>query len=138
MSDTFERACALSDVPDEGVVAAEVGGVEVAVVKSEGQIFAVRDECSHAQIQLSDEWRYSRLAEDLGLTEEEVQKNLNLGGGKIGDHVISPMSAEMGLAAFRAAWGSASAVLPHLSAREAEIALHVARGLTTPHRARPS
>jgi 3-phenylpropionate/trans-cinnamate dioxygenase ferredoxin subunit len=54
MSDTFERACALSDVPDEGVVATEVGGVEVAVVKSGGQVFAVRDECSHAQIQLSE------------------------------------------------------------------------------------
>lgn len=54
MSDTFERACAVADVPDEGVVATEVGGVEVAVVKSEGQYFAVRDECSHAQIQLSE------------------------------------------------------------------------------------
>ena len=44
----------MSDVPDEGVIATEVGGVEVAVVKSEGQYFAVRDECSHAQIQLSE------------------------------------------------------------------------------------
>jgi 3-phenylpropionate/trans-cinnamate dioxygenase ferredoxin subunit len=54
MSDSFERACAVADVPDEGVIATEVGGVEVAVVKSEGQYFAVRDECSHAQIQLSE------------------------------------------------------------------------------------
>jgi 3-phenylpropionate/trans-cinnamate dioxygenase ferredoxin subunit len=54
MSDTFERACALADVPDEGVVAVEVAGVEVAVVKSDGQVFAVRDECSHAQIALSE------------------------------------------------------------------------------------
>jgi 3-phenylpropionate/trans-cinnamate dioxygenase ferredoxin subunit len=54
MSDSFERACAIADVPDEGVVATEVGGVEVAVVKSAGQYFAVRDECSHAQIQLSE------------------------------------------------------------------------------------
>ena len=54
MSDTFERACAAADVPDEGVIPVEVGGVEVAVVKSEGQYFAVRDECSHAQIQLSE------------------------------------------------------------------------------------
>ena len=44
--------------------------------------------------------RYSRMAEDLGLTEDEVQANLNLNGGKIGDHVISPMTAEMGVAAF--------------------------------------
>jgi 3-phenylpropionate/trans-cinnamate dioxygenase ferredoxin subunit len=54
MSDSFERACALTDVPDEGVIQVEVGGVEVAVVKSCGQVFAVRDECSHAQIQLSE------------------------------------------------------------------------------------
>jgi 3-phenylpropionate/trans-cinnamate dioxygenase ferredoxin component len=54
MSDSFERACALTDVPDEGVIPVEVGGVEVAIVKSEGQVFAVRDECSHAQIMLSE------------------------------------------------------------------------------------
>jgi ubiquinol-cytochrome c reductase cytochrome c1 subunit len=44
--------------------------------------------------------RYARIGEDLGLGEDEVQANLNLNGGKIGDHVISPMSAEMGVAAF--------------------------------------
>jgi ubiquinol-cytochrome c reductase cytochrome c1 subunit len=44
--------------------------------------------------------RYARIGEDLGLTEEQVQANLNFGGGKIGDHVISPMTAEMGVAAF--------------------------------------
>lgn len=44
--------------------------------------------------------RYARIGEDLGLTEDEVQANLNLTGGKIGDHVIAPMTAEMGLAAF--------------------------------------
>ena len=44
--------------------------------------------------------RYARIGEDLGLSEEEVLANLNLGGGKIGDHVIAPMSAEMGVAAF--------------------------------------
>ena len=44
--------------------------------------------------------RYARIAEDLGLSEEDVQTHLNFTGGKIGDHVISPMSAEMGLAAF--------------------------------------
>ena len=44
--------------------------------------------------------RYARIGEDLGLSEEEVQANLNFNGGKIGDHVISPMTAEMGVAAF--------------------------------------
>lgn len=31
--------------------------------------------------------RYSRISEDLGLTEEEVMQNLNFGGGKIGDQI---------------------------------------------------
>jgi ubiquinol-cytochrome c reductase cytochrome c1 subunit len=44
--------------------------------------------------------RYARIGEDLGLTEDEVQENLNLNGGKIGDHVVSPMTAAMGIAAF--------------------------------------
>lgn len=44
--------------------------------------------------------RYARIGEDLGLTEEQVQANLNLTGAKYGDHVISPMTEKMGLAAF--------------------------------------
>ncbi|RZA17819.1 MAG: cytochrome c1 [Lysobacteraceae bacterium] len=44
--------------------------------------------------------RYARIGEDLGLSEDEVLANLNFNGGKIGDHVISPMTAEMGVAAF--------------------------------------
>ena len=38
--------------------------------------------------------RYSRLAEDLGLTEEQVMKNLNFTGGKFGDHIINAMPAK--------------------------------------------
>ena len=44
--------------------------------------------------------RYARIGEDLGLSEDDVQANLNFNGGKIGDHVISRMTAEMGVAAF--------------------------------------
>lgn len=44
--------------------------------------------------------RYARIGEDLGLSEDDVQTYLNLNGSKIGDHVISPMTAEMGKAAF--------------------------------------
>jgi ubiquinol-cytochrome c reductase cytochrome c1 subunit len=38
--------------------------------------------------------RYSRLASDLGLTEDEVMKNLNFTGAKFGETVISHMPAE--------------------------------------------
>ncbi len=35
--------------------------------------------------------RYSRIAKDLGLTEEQVQKNLNLTGGKFGEPIRAAM-----------------------------------------------
>ena len=38
--------------------------------------------------------RYSRMAEDLGLTEEEVMNNLNLTGASFGEHIVSSMPAE--------------------------------------------
>ncbi|TWG94311.1 ubiquinol-cytochrome c reductase cytochrome c1 subunit [Luteimonas sp. J16] len=38
--------------------------------------------------------RYSRMAEDLGLTEEEVMTHLNLTGAAFGDHIVSSMPAD--------------------------------------------
>src|SRR5690606_15728034 len=38
--------------------------------------------------------RYSRMAEDLGLTEEEVMENLNFTGAKFGEHILTAMPAE--------------------------------------------
>ena len=38
--------------------------------------------------------RYSRMAEDLGLTEDEVMTNLNLTGAKFGEHIVSSMPTE--------------------------------------------
>jgi 3-phenylpropionate/trans-cinnamate dioxygenase ferredoxin subunit len=51
---TFNRACAVDDVAPESSVAVEVDGVEVAVVRDGGEWFAIRDECSHAAIALSE------------------------------------------------------------------------------------
>ncbi|WP_424681485.1 cytochrome c1 [Frateuria sp. YIM B11624] len=39
--------------------------------------------------------RYSRIAEDLGLTEKEVMDNLNFTGAKFGDPVVSHMPEDM-------------------------------------------
>ena len=38
--------------------------------------------------------RYSRMAEDLGLSEEQVMNNLNLTGAKFGEHIVSSMPAD--------------------------------------------
>ncbi|TWI00230.1 ubiquinol-cytochrome c reductase cytochrome c1 subunit [Luteimonas cucumeris] len=38
--------------------------------------------------------RYSRMAEDLGLSEEEVMNNLNFTGAKFGEHILVNMPAD--------------------------------------------
>ena len=50
----FVRACAVADLAPESAIAVEVGDEDVAVVHSGGEYFAVRDECSHASIPLSE------------------------------------------------------------------------------------
>ena len=51
---SFERACALSELTDAEPLAVTVDGTEVAVISTEGEVFAIRDECSHAAIALSE------------------------------------------------------------------------------------
>jgi len=51
---SFSKAANLSDLPDNGVVAVEVDGVEVALVRTGDEVFAIRDECSHATVALSE------------------------------------------------------------------------------------
>ncbi|WP_370614141.1 non-heme iron oxygenase ferredoxin subunit [Mumia sp. Pv 4-285] len=50
----FAYAADFADVPDGGVLAVEVEGLEVALVRSGDEVFAVRDECSHAAVPLSE------------------------------------------------------------------------------------
>ena len=50
----FERVCALSDVPENGALRVELADVDVAVVRFEGQLYALEDRCSHADVPLSE------------------------------------------------------------------------------------
>jgi 3-phenylpropionate/trans-cinnamate dioxygenase ferredoxin subunit len=50
----FVRACALADVPAGAVFAASVDGEPVAIVGAEGEVYAIRDVCSHAEVPLSE------------------------------------------------------------------------------------
>jgi 3-phenylpropionate/trans-cinnamate dioxygenase ferredoxin component len=50
----YEKACAVSDLPETGVLGVVVGGVAVAVVRSEGAVHAIHDVCSHEAIALSE------------------------------------------------------------------------------------
>ena len=48
------RACALSDLPEEGAIRVVLDGVPVCVARSLGEVFAVSDVCSHADVSLSE------------------------------------------------------------------------------------
>ena len=50
----YVRACAVSDVPEDGVISVVLNGDEIAIVKTGGEVFAIRDWCSHAAVPLSE------------------------------------------------------------------------------------
>ena len=51
---TFVRACALAELAVDSALPVEVDGVEVAVVRSGDDYYAIADQCSHATVPLSD------------------------------------------------------------------------------------
>ncbi|WP_310527662.1 non-heme iron oxygenase ferredoxin subunit, partial [Nocardioides sp.] len=60
MSDTttdlhgFVRACAVADIPDTNALGVRLGDLAVAVVRSNGEYYALHDVCSHAEVALSE------------------------------------------------------------------------------------
>jgi 3-phenylpropionate/trans-cinnamate dioxygenase ferredoxin subunit len=50
----FQRACALADVPADGALYVEIDGLPVAVVRSDGELYAIDDTCSHEEVSLSE------------------------------------------------------------------------------------
>jgi 3-phenylpropionate/trans-cinnamate dioxygenase ferredoxin subunit len=64
MSETrFERACAVSELPDEGVLGIQLGSVPVAIVRAEGEVYAMNDVCSHEEVPLSEGEVYDHTVE---------------------------------------------------------------------------
>ena len=54
MSTEYQRACAVDDVEDGGALRVVLDGVPVAVVRSDGEVYAIHDVCSHANVALSE------------------------------------------------------------------------------------
>jgi 3-phenylpropionate/trans-cinnamate dioxygenase ferredoxin subunit len=50
----WERACALAEVAEGAAVRVEFGSEPVCIVHTEGEVFAIRDVCSHADVPLSE------------------------------------------------------------------------------------
>ena len=53
-TDDFSPACAIADIPETNRLGVVVDGVPVVVVRTHDEIFALHDECSHAQVALSE------------------------------------------------------------------------------------
>jgi 3-phenylpropionate/trans-cinnamate dioxygenase ferredoxin component len=51
---TFERVCSWSEVPEDGSLRVELPDVDVAIVNFDGQVYAIEDVCSHAEVALTD------------------------------------------------------------------------------------
>ena len=50
----FERVCALNEVAEPGALRVELADVDIAVVRFEGEVYAIEDMCSHAEVPLSE------------------------------------------------------------------------------------
>ena len=48
------RACSLNDVPDEGALRVQLDGKPICIARSQGEVFAISDICSHADVSLSE------------------------------------------------------------------------------------
>jgi 3-phenylpropionate/trans-cinnamate dioxygenase ferredoxin component len=51
---SWQPACALADIPEGAAVRVEFGLEPVCIVRTEGEVFAIRDVCSHADVPLSE------------------------------------------------------------------------------------
>jgi len=48
------RVCALSEVPEQGAIRVDLSAGPLCIARSGGDVFALRDVCSHADVPLSE------------------------------------------------------------------------------------
>jgi 3-phenylpropionate/trans-cinnamate dioxygenase ferredoxin subunit len=62
-TDTFVQVCTLDELPDEGAIGVTVGDVPVAVIRVDGEVYALHDVCSHEEVPLSEGEVYDHTVE---------------------------------------------------------------------------
>jgi 3-phenylpropionate/trans-cinnamate dioxygenase ferredoxin component len=50
----FVKACPRAMIPAEGTLGLEIDGERVCLIRTGGEVFALRDVCSHAEVPLSE------------------------------------------------------------------------------------
>ena len=48
------KACSLSDLPENGALRVELDGTPICIARYGGEVFAISDVCSHADVSLSE------------------------------------------------------------------------------------
>ena len=59
----YVRACALDEVPEQGTFGVELQGTPMVIVRSEGEIYALDEFCTHEEVSLADGEVYDRTVE---------------------------------------------------------------------------
>ena len=54
MSESYLRACPLADLADPSATRVELDGVPLCLVRTEGEVHAISDICSHADVSLAE------------------------------------------------------------------------------------
>lgn len=50
----MSRACSLQDLPEEGALKVHLDGKDICVARSNGNVYAIADTCSHADVSLAE------------------------------------------------------------------------------------
>ncbi|HVB43454.1 MAG TPA: non-heme iron oxygenase ferredoxin subunit [Streptosporangiaceae bacterium] len=59
----YLRACALTDVPERGTFAVELNGIPLVIARSDGEVFALDEFCTHEDVSLADGEIYDHTVE---------------------------------------------------------------------------
>ena len=61
--DAFVRACALSQVPERCAFAVELAGNPLVIIRSDGEVYALAEFCTHEDVSLADGEVYDQTVE---------------------------------------------------------------------------
>jgi len=62
MSD-YTRACSLQELPEQGTFGVEVNGAPLVIIRSEGEVYALDEFCTHEEVSLVDGEIYDHTVE---------------------------------------------------------------------------
>ena len=59
----FVRVCALDEIPEQGTFGVEINGTPMVIAKSDGEVYALDEFCTHEEVSLVDGEIYDHTVE---------------------------------------------------------------------------